>query len=174
MQVILIFKHMRLFISTAAMLILLYSLSGCTASQVECPPDNQPFVVHKNPKKGFPVYVSESRAEINATLDALEQLRQRQLNSATLVELTQLQSTLAGISENFETTTRPAYMSYHRNPCEANIDYFKIMHEIAQVRELGAEFSRMAETEGNPDEARILEVIDTYRSGSEKEGIQSL
>lgn len=165
---------MRLFFSTAAILILVYSLSGCTASQVECPPDNQPFVVHKNPEKGFPVYVSESRAEINTTLDALDQLRQRQLNSATLVELTELQTTLAGISENFEATAKSAYMSYHRNPCDVNIDYFKIMHEIAQVRELGTEFTRMAEDGENVDEARILEAIDNYRSVSEKEGMQSL
>lgn len=165
---------MRLFFNTAAMLILLYSLCDCTASQVECPPDNQPFVVHKNPEKEFPVYVSESRAEINATLDALEQLRRTPLNAGTLVELTQLRSTLAGISENFEATTKSAYMRYHRNPCKANTNYFKIMHEIAQLRELGAEFTRMVENEGSADEARILEVIDTYRSVSEKEGIQSL
>lgn len=165
---------MRSLFSTAMLLITIYSFSGCTASQVECPPDNQPFVVHKNPEKGFPVYVSESRSEINATLDALEQLRLTQLEASTIRELTQLQNTLAGISANFETTAKPAFMSYHQNPCEANVDYFKIMNEINQIRELRNEFNRIAENEENADERRILEVINAYRKTSETEGFQSL
>lgn len=165
---------MRLFFSTSVLLILIYSLAGCTASQVECPPDNQPFVVHKNPEKGYPVYVTESRTEINTTLDAIEQLRTSQLEASTLMELTQLRNTLANISANFETTAREAFMSYHKSPCEANIDYFRIMNELNQIREMGNEFSRVAESEDNPDDGRILEIVNAYREYSRTEGLQSM
>lgn len=164
---------MRSFFSTAALLITIYSFSGCTTSQVECPPDNQPFVVHKNPEKGFPIYVSESRSEINVALDALEQLRLMQLEASTVRELTELQNTLAEISTNFEATTKPSYMDYHQNPCEANVDYFRIMNEINQIKALGNEFNRMAESERTDDEA-ILKMVNDYRAYSQTEGIQSL
>lgn len=165
---------MKSLFSTAGLLILIYSLAGCTASQVECPPDNQPFVVYNNPEKGFPVYVTESRTEINTTLDALEQLRSSQLEASTLTELTQLQNTLAEISANFEATARPAFMSYHKNPCEQNFDYFRIMNEINEIREMRDEFNRMMESEEEPDEERIMEIVNAYREYSQTEGIQSL
>lgn len=164
---------MRSFFNIAAMLIIMFGLSFCTASQVECPPDNQAFVVHKNPEKEFPVYASESRSEINIALDALEQLRQAPLQASTIQELTQLQNTLSTISSNFEATAREPFMSYHKSPCEANIDYFRIMNEVNHIREMGDEFSRIAENNGNPDEGRIMEIVNTYREYSKTEGIQS-